>query len=136
MSKTFYPPTNCLQCDRFGQCYALSLCLDCYQESGARQRRANRKVNFNPFGKGIVYLVTSRWMPGLVKIGSTRAEIAKRLASSSIPDPHVVATWREDAPWALETRLHAALHLQRIPGTEWFQVEPQDVVRLVASWES
>lgn len=135
MAKTFYPEAQCLACPMFGQLYAISLCVNCYQRTVARQRRAKQSVRFNPFGRGIVYMITSPWIPGLVKIGSTRQQdIAKRVASSSIPAPHVAAEWREDPPWALEARLHAVLHTKRVAGMEWFQAEVTDVVALVDQW--
>lgn len=95
---------------------------------------SNIKVRFNPDGLGQVYLVTSRWIPGLVKIGASRQNIKARLSTSSIPEPVVVAVWREDAPWALEKRLHAALSQDLVSMQEWFRVEPGRVVDLVESW--
>lgn len=114
-----------------------TLCLTCspsHADRFAHGRAELLKVNFDPNGPGCVYVASSVWMPGIVKIGSTRSDVVRRLAVSSIPHPVIEHTWRESPPWALERRLHHQLRHLRVPGTEWFQVDPNKVQKLVEFW--
>jgi hypothetical protein len=103
----------------------------CSRHYKLRWRAMRRTVNLSDDGSGIVYLATSPWIPGLVKIGATRGESPEhRLSSSSIPGVRVHCFWRESPPWALEVRLHWELAGFRATG-EWFSVEPEYVVGVV-----
>lgn len=100
-----------------------------------RRKMLVREINFNPEGVGLVYLCTSKWIPGLVKIGSSRqADPQRRLYVSSIPDPVMAATWREDPPWALERKLHAHFQDFRVSG-EWYKLSVGEVIAVVEKWQ-
>lgn len=114
-----------------------AFCLECgpsHADRAGGELAEFLAINFDPDGPGYVYVVSSVWMPGIVKIGSTRSKINQRLAYSSIPHPVIELTWRESPPWALERRLHHHLHHLRIPRTKWFQVEPNQIQALVEAW--
>lgn len=101
------------------------------------EARKHQPVNWDDNGPRHIYVCSSPWIPGLVKVGGTLVDPLYRLRrTTAIPGPVLEAAWRESAPWSLESRIHAALRAVRLPGQEWFQVSAQEVISMVEGWRS
>lgn len=100
------------------------------------EARKHQPVNWDDNGPRYVYVCSSPWIKSIVKIGATSRLPWDRIRSSTaIPDPVIQAVWRESPPWALESRIHAALSDVRLPGQEWFEVSAREVISLVEGWK-
>lgn len=84
---------------------------------------------------GWVYVLTNPSMPGLVKVGMTRATPAERARelsrSTGVPHPFVVAAAAKVSdPAATERALHRALAPNRVNARrEFFRIKPEAAAR-------
>ena len=87
---------------------------------------------------GIVYLLTNEAMPGLVKIGKTKADDPQfrmdQLYNTSVPVPfECVLAVRVEDPDAVETALHKAFDPDRVnPRREFFKIDAEQAAALLS----
>ena len=84
---------------------------------------------------GFVYVLINPAMPGLVKVGFSRAspeERARQLRTTGVPIDFVVAfSVRVSRPAEVERRIHGRLHAQRVAGDrEFFRVSAECACRI------
>ncbi|WP_353018720.1 GIY-YIG nuclease family protein [Mesorhizobium sp. M1403] len=98
----------------------------------ARTGRKHTKQSRNT--PGHVYVVVNPAWPGRCKIGLAR-HLKGRLAQMNTSDPNRAYTFHEtrtfDDRQQAETILHELLAGYRIPGTEWFELHPDDAAGML-----
>lgn len=86
---------------------------------------------------GLIYGLTNKYFPGMVKIGATRSlDISKRMnvLGTAVPDPFVCAFAYKvphDILFNIEHTLHDTYAHCRKPGSEFFVVDPAKVDNLL-----
>lgn len=86
---------------------------------------------------GLIYGLTNKYFPGMVKIGATRSlDITKRMAvlGTAVPEPFVCAFAYKvphDLLFSIEHTLHDTFGYCRMEGSEFFKVDPAKVDNLL-----
>lgn len=86
---------------------------------------------------GLIYGLTNKYFPGMVKIGATRSlDITKRMAvlGTAVPEPFACAFAYKvphDLLFSIEHTLHDTFGYCRMEGSEFFKVDPAKVDNLL-----
>jgi hypothetical protein len=86
---------------------------------------------------GLIYGLTNKYFPGMVKIGATRSlDISKRMnvLGTAVPEPFVCAfayKVPQDVLFNIEHTLHDTFAYCRTRGSEFFKVDPSKVDNLL-----
>lgn len=86
---------------------------------------------------GLIYGLTNKYFPGMVKIGATRSlDISKRMnvLGTAVPEPFECAFAYKvptDILFSIEHTLHDTYAHFRMPGSEFFKVDPAKVDNLL-----
>lgn len=86
---------------------------------------------------GLIYGLTNKYFPGMVKIGATRSlDISKRMnvLGTAVPEPFECAFAYKvpnDILFSIEHTLHDTYAHCRMPGSEFFKVDPVKVDNLL-----
>ncbi len=100
---------------------------------GRAAQRRRRRARLGP--RGYVYVMQPEILPGWVKVGLTRRDVASRARelTTGLPGRLIVRSKKmvDDAA-AVERAVHRALSTKRDPtGGEWFQITPEEATRCV-----
>ena len=86
---------------------------------------------------GLIYGLVNKYFPGMVKIGATRSlDISKRMGvlGTAVPEPFECAFAYKvphDVLFSIEHTLHDAFADCRVPGSEFFRIDPSKVDKLL-----
>lgn len=87
-------------------------------------------------GRGFVYVLSNRFIPGLLKIGVTTGPVATRAAdlfTTGVPFPFEIELYAEvENPQRAEQEIHRVLARRRSHiNREFFQLDPAEAERVV-----